>query len=115
MEDSSSYLRPERGRDGFWWGFGGRQGEKLRGCPIAQVSDNVWDSHEILASHALLFLYHTTSPKAKSDAQSPRSGMNRKAGFHPAGQDFTIVGLPMPHCWRCATWRGRRVKVGVVC
>ena len=43
MEDSSSYLRPERGRDGFWWGFGGRQGEKLRGCPIAQVSDNVWE------------------------------------------------------------------------
>ena len=40
--------------------------------------------------------------------------MNKKAGFHPVGQDFTMVGLTMIHCWRCATWSGHRVKVGVV-
>lgn len=95
-------------------GGGMGQGEKPRGCPVAQVSGNVWDSHEILASHALLFLSHPTFPKVKGDAQSPTKGMNKKAGFHPAGQDFTMVGLAMPHCWRCATWSGRRVKVGVV-
>lgn len=63
MEDNSSYLRPERGRDGFWWGVEGRQGEKPRGCPIAQVSDNV----RILVRHwpAMPFSSCLTQPLPK--------------------------------------------------
>ena len=62
--------------------------EKPRGFPTVQGSANMQDSHELLVSHVLLFLSHSTSPKAKRNAQCPRRGTNKEASFHPAAQDF---------------------------